>query len=377
MKKRFLPLLLLLLLCLPGMGGAEGLPTVRLDAAQLDYVAARPGTLTVGDFTTPVTVKYRGTYSFTFTGKRNYSLHLKDAAGNPRKASLLGLRRDDDYVLLGALSDPSRLRNPVGLELWRAMGHAAPRMAACELYFGPYYKGVYFLGERPDRKSAGLPAGGALYRVLAERADGVDLFSAEDPGAPGTDEWYNVGKVYPADAAGWQPLRDLLAGGESCMDLDAFADYYLFVNLSGATDNMTKNLFLCWDGALFAPMPWDLDAAFGRLYTAEPSDRTAWYAGPLFDRLLADPGFESVLRRRWAVQRELLAPDAVMARFTAWYDRLADAGAWERERARFPDYTDSVTGVTHPLAPEEELSFIRDFLTARFDLLDAAYGGNP
>ena len=31
MKKRFLPLLLLLLLCLPGMGGAEGLPTVRLD----------------------------------------------------------------------------------------------------------------------------------------------------------------------------------------------------------------------------------------------------------------------------------------------------------------------------------------------------------
>ena len=66
-----------------------------------ETVAARPGTLTVGDFTTPVTVKYRGTYSFTFTGKRNYSLHLKDAAGNPRKASLLGLRRDDECGRIG------------------------------------------------------------------------------------------------------------------------------------------------------------------------------------------------------------------------------------------------------------------------------------
>ena len=113
--------LLLLLLLLPALGQAEALPVLRLDTPVLDYVAVKPGRLTLGDFVTPVTAKYRGSYSVTFTGKRNYALHIKDEAGEQRKVSLLGLREDDDYVLLGALSDPSRLRSVIGLELWVGM----------------------------------------------------------------------------------------------------------------------------------------------------------------------------------------------------------------------------------------------------------------
>ena len=368
----FLILCVLLGLC---ARAEDALPVLRLDAAQLDYVAARPGTLQLDDFSCPVTVKYRGTYSVTFTGKRNYSLHLKDADGGPRKESLLGLRADDDYVLLGGLSDPCRLRNPVGLALWRAMGHAAPDTAACELYFGPYYKGVYFLAERPDRKSAGVPRAGALYRVQAEKVDGVDLFTAADPGAPTGENWYNLSLIWPETDAGWQPLRALLADF-SLPDREAFADYYLYVNLIGATDNMTKNLFLCWDGQRFYPMPWDLDAAFGRLYNALPSDPEAWYSGPLLDRLLADGDFQALLRERWALWRDLLAPEAVTARFEALYRRIDACGAWAREAERFPVYTDSVTGISYPLDPAGELDYIRAFLTRRFALLDAAYGGS-
>ena len=369
---------LLTILCLiPVLSGlGEGaLPVLRLDAAQLDYVAARPGTLTVEGYSSPVTVKYRGTYSFTFTGKRNYTLHVKTPEGGQHKVSLLNLRADDDYVLLGGLSDPSRLRCPAGLALWRALGYDAPDASACELYFGPYYKGVYFLFERPDRKSAGVPASGALYRVLAEAADGVDLFSAEDPGAPGEETWYNVGKVYPEDDAGWQPLQALIAEGAPRMDLAAFADYYLFVNLTGASDNMTKNLFLCWDGERFYPMPWDMDAAFGRLYNAELSDPAAWYSGPVYDGLLQTAEFQALLRERWAVLREALSPDAVTAVFEDLYTQLQEAGAWAREAERFPVYTDSVTGVTHPLDPEGEIALIRAFVTARHGMLDAEFGG--
>lgn len=375
MMKKFCFLIALLCLLPAAVRGEGVLPVLRLDASQLDYVSVRPGTLTLGDFSTPVTVKYRGAYSFTFTGKRNYSLHLKDEAGNQRKASLLGLRRDDDYVLLGEYSDPCRLRAAVGLELWRALGYPAPRLEACELYFSGYYKGLYFLGERPDRKSAGLPDTGALYRVLAGTADGVDLFSAEDPGLPQGETWRNVGKIYPEGDAGWQPLSDLLSD-RTLLDLDAFADYYLFVNLIGATDNMEKNLFLCWDGTRFSPMPWDLDAAFGRLYTAEPSDPAAWYGGPLLDGLLASPGFREVLVRRWQALRKQLSPEAVLARFEALYARLDETGVWRREAERFPSYTDSVTGRTHPFSPLPELDLIRDFLRARYALLDAAYGGD-
>lgn len=362
--------LLLVLLLLPALARGEGLPVLRLDTPVLDYVAVRPGQLTLGDFVTPVTAKYRGSYSVTFTGKRNYSLHLKDEGGNQRKVSLLGLREDDDYVLLGALNDPCRLRNVVGLELWRALGHAAPQAAPCELYFGEYYKGIYFLVERPDRKSAGVPRDGALYRVLAARVDGVDLFSCQNPGAPEAETWYNVGREY----GDWTPLEDFLASDAplSLLDLPAFADYCLYVNLIGATDNMKKNLYLGWDGDGLFPMPWDLDAAFGRLYNAQPSDPDAWFTGPLPEGLMQSEDFQTLLRQQWRKHRELLSPEAVMARFEAWYDRLGDA--WQREAARFPAYTDSSTGVTHPLAPEAELQYIRQYLEHRYALMDALFG---
>lgn len=374
--KKIVVFLLLCALLLFAAAQAEGaLPVLHLDAAQLDYVLPRAGRLTVGDFSTPVTVKYRGMYSATFAGKRNYSLHLKDEAGAQRKISLLGLRADDDYVLWGGLSDMSRLRAPVGLALWRALGHPAPAAAACELYFADYYKGVYFLIERPDRKSAGLSKAGALYRVLAAAAEGVDLFSAQETGAPRGETWYNVGKVYPDNAEGWQPLAAWLAAEDrtALMDPSAFADYYLFVNLIGASDNMEKNLFLCWDGARFYPMPWDLDAAFGRLYTAAPAEADAWYSSPFFDALLQRADFQSLLRERWAALRETLSPDAILQYFEAWYDLLAESGAWARELERFPSYTDVATGVTYTLDARAELDFIRAYLTARCALLNAAF----
>ena len=362
--------LLLLLLLLPVLGQAEALPVLRLDTPVLDYVAVKPGRLTLGDFVTPVTAKYRGSYSVTFTGKRNYSLHVKDEKGEQRKVSLLGLREDDDYVLLGALSDPSRLRNVIGLELWRALGHAAPCAAPCELYFGDYYKGIYFLTERPDRKSAGVPKSGALYRVLAARVDGVDLFSCPNPGAPGEETWYNVGREY----GDWTPLQSFLAADDplALLDLPAFADYCLYVNLIGATDNMKKNLYLGWDGDGLFPMPWDLDAAFGRLYTGEPSDPDAWFSGPLPNGLMQSEAFQALLRQRWQAIRDILSPEAVMARFAAWHDRLGDA--WQREADRFPAYTDSSTGLTYPLAPEAELQLIRQYLEHRYALMNALFG---
>lgn len=375
-KKLLIWAMLAALLCPLAARGEEALPVLTLRAPTLNYVSLREGELALpAGESIPVTVKYRGTYSATFTGKRNYTLHLKDGAGNPRKVPLLGLRKDDDWVLLGGLSDGSRLRVPVGLALWRDLGYPAPAGAPCELYFNEYYKGLYFLVERPDRKSAGMPKNGALYRVMAAAAEGIDLLSMPAPEGPGDPEmWYNLGKVYPEGEGGWEPLSALLSAPDraALLNLPAFADYYLYVNLLGASDNMTKNLYLCWDGARFSPMPWDLDAAFGRLYDATPSDPAAWYSNALYDDLVARADFQSLLRERWQAVRPVLSPDAVMARFTALYEELDAAGVWTREGERFPAYTDFTSRVTQPFDPAGELAFIRDFLIRRCALLDAA-----
>lgn len=396
--RRFLPFIcVLLLLAFAADAIAEKkdvassfLPVVRLESALLSTLESKPGKITVeaapGEaFTSDITLKYRGTYSASFTLKRNYTLHLKQADGSQRKESLLGLGRDDDYALLGGYSDPSRLRILVGLDLFRAACGAAARGTLCEVYFGDYYKGIYTLAERPERKTAAVPKNGALYRVLAAKVEDVDVLSDAPPTLPAGESWYNIGKVYPAGDDGWQALQRLnrfltevddaafASEMHAYFDLTAFADYYLFVNLIGATDNMQKNLFLAWDGEGFYPMPWDLDAAFGRLYNAERSDPEAWYSSPLFDRLLKTEAFCRLLPARYAALRQQFLPDAVCARFIAYADYLQACGALDREAERFGVYTDITTQKSHRLDVYGEISFIRTFMQQRIALLDAVF----
>lgn len=366
------------------------LPVVRLYSSLLSTVESKPGSITVQDaagnvFASDVTIKYRGTYSASFTLKRNYTFHLKTPEGAQNKESLLGLRQDDDYVLLGGYSDPSRLRILVGLDLFRDTCGPAANGALCEVYFGDYYKGIYTLAERPERKVANVPKDGALYRVLAASVDQVDILGGAAAAAPGGESWYNIGKIYPSGDEGWQAMQALhaflctaddaafAAGIGAYLDLPAFADYYLFVNLIGATDNMQKNLFLAWDGEKMYPMPWDLDAAFGRLYNAEAADPGAWYGSNLFDRLLKTETFRQLLQERYALLRPHYLPEAVCARFTAYADQLSASGALDREAERFQVYTDITTQKSHLLDVYGEIEAIRGFMQQRVDLLDAAF----
>lgn len=386
---------LLLFFCVPhALGESDvtkqsALPQIYLEGALLSTVENKPGKLMVRDgqeeFACDITLKYRGTYSASFTLKRNYTLHLKNATGGQLKHSLLHLREDDDWALLGGYSDPSRLRILVGLDLFRDACGPAPRGKLCEVHFGQYYKGIYTLVERPDRKSAGVPRDGALYRVLAAGVDGVDILSAPATDAPAGESWHNIGKEYPEGDDGWQAMERLHAflttadEGEfaekvgAYLDLPAFADYYLFVNLTGASDNMQKNLFLAWDKDKFYPMIWDMDAAFGRLYNAEFSDPAVWYSSPLFDRLMQTEAFAALVRERYATLREMFLPESVCARFEQYAQQLEESGALMREAERFSTYTDITTQKTHPLNVRGEIELIRDFMQKRVDLLDEAF----
>jgi len=364
-------------------------PVIYLEGALLSTLDNKPGKIRVQTDETvmesDITLKYRGTYSASFTLKRNYTFHLKNADGTQRKESLLGLREDDDYALLGGYSDPSRLRIAVGLDLFRDTCGAASDVALCEVYFGQYYKGIYTLAERPERKTANVPKDGALYRVLTATVDGVDILSGMAADMPQGEDWYNIGKVYPDGDSGWQAMEKLhdflLTADEAAfaekigdyLDLKAFVDYYLFCNLIGATDNMQKNMFIAWDGEKMYPMPWDLDAAFGRLYNAELSDPQMMYSSPLFDRLLKTEAFCLLLSERYAALREDYLPENVCARFTAYADRLSAGGALEREAARFSIYTDVTTQKSHQLDVYGEIEKIRDFMQQRIALMDAAF----
>ena len=99
-------------------------------------------------------IKWRGNSSLSFDQKK-YTLELRDDAGKDRDVSLLGMPKESDWVLLAPYNDISMLRDPFAFQLWRDMGHWAPRTSYCEVSVNGEYMGIYILSESikrgPDR----------------------------------------------------------------------------------------------------------------------------------------------------------------------------------------------------------------------------------
>ena len=95
-------------------------------------------------------IKWRGNSSLSFDQKK-YTLELRDDAGNDRDASLLGMPAESDWVLLAPYNDISMLRDPFAFQLWRDMGHWAPRTSYCEVSVNGEYMGIYILSESIKR----------------------------------------------------------------------------------------------------------------------------------------------------------------------------------------------------------------------------------
>lgn len=383
------------------------LPVVSITSPRLNYFVPREGELTVTDafgdvFSSAITVKYRGSSSISHAGKRKYSVHLKAADGAQNKAALLGLRTDDDWVLDGMLSDLSRMRNRVALDIWDdlytlpwADVSGAAGGAFAELWFNGGYKGIYCLNERLDRKLLALSdAGGRIYRTNNPATGGVNLMDfSGDADADNMKDggWYNV-EIAFSGARGdpWEAVKALYAfvsdsddetfarDAQAYLDFANCADYYLFVNFLGATDNMNKNIVLAaYDASASGRLyfvPWDVDACLGRRYNAAPADPEYMSSNGLFDRLLTLPEFEALLKSRYAALRQtVFDADAVLGRFEAYAALFEASGAYAREKERFPVYQDAGSDAEYALNLPEELLFIRDYLTRRTRFLDARF----
>ena len=75
----------------------------------------------------------RGNTSYYFS-KKSYRLELQDEDGKDRKASLLGMPADSDWVLYASATDRTFTRNLLGHELWRSTGRYAVRWRFVEVF---------------------------------------------------------------------------------------------------------------------------------------------------------------------------------------------------------------------------------------------------
>ena len=359
------------------------------------------GLITVTD-TVGVTIemhagfKIRGTSSQQYD-KKSYRVELwaDETGAEMIDTTFLGLRSDDDWNLDAMWAQPLRLRDKVANELWMEMyklpyletePEALPgiRMEYVDLYVNENYVGVYALTERMDRKQLGLRKYNGNLRGL--------LFKGNGPGAPtfdtlppydnALDTWDNYEWVYPNEsdtAIDWSSLYNftnfVMNASDNAFysqygtlfDVQNAIDYFLFINVLKAMDNMGRNLFVARykKSSPFLYVPWDLDAILG-LGTdgSQTNDALGFLTNGFYDRLLEDcstNGFAKMTRDRYNALREtVLTREHIMEMVRDQYDWLRTNGVYEREHEAWPEFT----------VEEGQLDYMSQWLDARFAYLD-------
>ena len=359
-------------------------------------------------------VSKRGRTSARYSEKHPYNFSLiRD--GEKWDQSLLGLRKDSDWLLDSAYNDRSRMRNRVLMDVWDDIYRLPWNQTISggthgiftEVIINGSYRGLFVLGEKQDRKQLGLAKTGSKWHSQFFRTGETGKDSAspagfvslgrEQPADDNPSRWYNVDLRYPNSKgldfeAEWEDFyqfvrlavkgsrEELAENIAKYADLDNLARYWLFINAMDMTDNMRKNMtFARLDNkderfSRFIVVPWDMDASLGRYYTAKKSKTDEMMSNRLFSRLIGEDTlhFREILYRNWLELRTgVITVDSLMARFERYYQKISESGADRRETEKYPRFESwHKPSYQYKLNFRDELEYIRGYLEKHLEWLD-------
>lgn len=353
--------------------------------------------------------------------KHNFHLKFYNEDGSKKDMSFFGLRSDFHWRLDAGQVDFARVRNRVSKDIWVEFAHA-PYYAAIEpktprnyvrgdfveVFLNDTYMGIYSLNEHMDRQQLKLKQydyengvfHGGLWKPMSwTYATVFQDLPAITANRKSWDQFYvkypNIDDVNPTN---YQTLYNaikftqdasdeaFLDSAKHYFDIPVFRDYYLFMILLQAPDNVGKNVYYaCYDAANDKRLTlavWDLDCTQGQFYINTGSYYHHAIVGPevdfradqlgshlLYYRLWnLDPSFHGLATERyWELRGTTFNPDSILARYKAYFDEMKRCGADRREIARWSRGND-LAG--HELNFDTELEYLRDWWTRHIAYLD-------
>ncbi len=317
-----------------------GFKIVDNPAGQLNHPSDTPA------FEGLVSIRLRGNYSSGLPQKPYAIETLDPATGLDTSVALLGMPKEEDWVLLANWNDKSLVRNPLMFELARQAGQWASHTRHVELLLNGEYQGIFTFCEKikrdgdrvdiekltPDDNALPAISGGYIFR----HDYGWDFTTDNWHPQNCPDRWLNFELDYP-DAQDITPAQfDYLTGYMDDMeealfspnfddpdhgyrqflDVNSWVDYFLLSELSGNVDAYKKSMFYHKDrDSLLKLGPiWDFDWALkylgengfyngaGWLYTVDPCTQDVLYV-PYFVRLMEDSFFQQQVCSRWSALR--------------------------------------------------------------------------
>lgn len=315
-----------------------------------------------GSYEGPIGIKLRGNSSLSFNQKK-YTIELRDESGKDVAASLLGMPAHSDWVLLAPYNDVSAVRDPLAFQLWRDMGHWAPRTRMVELTLNGDYRGIYILSEAIKRDSMRVDIAKLKKSDIAGRdvTGGyilrIDTYDEEDATFPSKVPGIGEGimtsqitwsciypkkkKLQPEQLAYIEQFVDSMElaiqsndfadpqrGYAHFIDVPSFVDYFIHTELSLNADGYKRSAYFYKEklhadgtgGKLVAGPVWDYNLAYGNCNFCNANNPEAWcFEGgntqptPAFwQRLLQDPAFRKAVKVRYkALRKGVLSNKAI------------------------------------------------------------------
>lgn len=343
-------------------------------------------------------IEIRGGFSQSYP-KKSYELSLwADTAGiESQEVALLGMRTDNKWNLQAMYNDPLRLRLKVANELWQDMNQVYYKaqepaaksgiaLAYTEVFINNSYQGIYTLTERIDRKQLKLKKyttkiAGELYKGT-DGAGGALTFESVPDFDNRSTVWGGFEYKEPAEETNWTALHDFVNFVLNSSDTDFYAkykskfnlanavDYFIFLNLMRATDNVGKNIYIARYKANepYYYVPWDLDGVLGNDWRGVNVNVTDdLLTNGFYNRLMQDKsGFRVALASRWkALRTSVLTKEAIMKKLQLTSGYLLTNKVYDRERLAWNEYRYDAAQLTYPA----------EWLANRLDYLDGVF--NP
>lgn len=255
---------------------------------QRTYITDEPN-----NYSGRIAIELRGSSSLSYP-KKQYRLETQDLQGENLNVALMGMPKENDWILNGPYHDITMMRNVLVYNISNDLGHYASRTQYCELVLNNEYQGLYILLEKvkrdghrvdisklePDETEGDDLTGGYIIKLDKLDGENVDGWTSTNGiyyqyHYPKPDEIVSEQKQYiQAYIANFESVmlsnywNDNEEGYPSLIDFNSFIDYILINEFSKNIDAYRLSTYLYKDKdsdnpKLFAGPVWDYNLSFG------------------------------------------------------------------------------------------------------------------
>ncbi|MDD3321980.1 MAG: CotH kinase family protein [Paludibacter sp.] len=286
-------------------------------------------------------IEIRGSSSLMFE-KKSFTIETRTDSATNLNVSLMGMPKENDWVLYAPYSDKSLIRNVLAYNMGNMTGRWSPRTRYCEVYINNEYRGVYVLVEKikidknrldlaklKTTDTAGeLVSGGYILKIdRPDSGNWVSPYKARNniqnvpisyvsPKCEDlTIEQKNYIKDYVTafETSLWSSnYKDPDAGYLPYVNITSFVDYFIINEISRNLDaNRVSTFFYKDRGGKITMGPfWDYNIAFGNANFFSAGNTQGWVVDGVgngdeygitfwWDKFRLDPYFNGNLRNRW------------------------------------------------------------------------------